>query len=122
MKNRLHILIIILTLGFFLSPTTSFACGTKTQKSCCKEETSSKTEKKDCCNNENPKDKDNSCDGKCGHSNCTTSSVNFSIIAFYEIQFKNNNFDFSSEKPKFYDSKTFISSGFTSVWLLPKIS
>ena len=121
MKNRLHIIIIILTLGVFLSPTLSYACGTKTEKSCCKNETSSKTEKNDCCNGKHSKNKDNSCGGKCGHSNCTTSSVTFSIISFNEIKFKNNSFDFSTEKPKFYHSKTFISSGFTSVWLPPKI-
>ena len=62
------------------------------------------------------------CGGKCGHSNCTSSkSVNFSIISYYEIDFKNNSFNFSEEKSKFYHSKTFISSGFTSIWLIPKI-
>ena len=121
MKNRLHTIIIILALGFFLSPTWSYACGTKTEKSCCKKENSSKTEKNDCCNGNHSKDKDNSCGGKCGHSNCTTSPVNFSIISYNEIKFKNNSFDFSSEKTKFYDYKTFIASGFTSVWLPPKI-
>ena len=122
MKKRLHIIIIILTLGFFLSPTLSYACGTKTEKSCCKKETTSKTEKKDCCKNKQSKDEDKSCGGKCGHSNCTSStSINFSLISFYEIEFKNNSFDFSAEKPKFHHSKTFISSGFTSVWLPPKI-
>jgi hypothetical protein len=122
MKKRLHIIIIILTLGFFLSPTLSYACGTKTEKSCCKKETTSKTEKKDCCKGKHPKDEDESCGGKCGHSNCTSStSINFSIISSYEINFKNNSFDFSAEKSKFYHSKTFISSGFTSVWLPPKI-
>ena len=121
MKKRLHIIIIILTLGFFLSPTLSYACGTKTEKSCCKKEISSKTEKNDCCNGKHSKDKDNSCGGKCGHSNCTTPSVTFSLISLNEIRFKNNNFDFSIEKPKFHYSKTFISSGFTSVWLPPKI-
>ena len=120
MKKRLHIIIIILILGFFL-PTSSYARGTKTEKSCCKKETSSKIEKKDCCNGKHSKDKDNSCGGKCGHSNCTTSSITFSLISINEIQFKNNNFDFSIEKTKFYNSKTFISSGFTSVWLPPKI-
>ena len=120
MKKWLHIIIIIFILGFFL-PTSSYACGTKTEKSCCKKEISSKIEKKDYCNGKHSKDKDNSCGGKCGHSNCTTSSVSFSLISINEIQFKNNNFDFSIEKPKFYHSKTFISSGFTSVWLLPKI-
>ncbi|HFG0566974.1 hypothetical protein [Flavobacterium psychrophilum] len=122
MKKRLHIIIIILTLGFFLSPTLSYACGTKTEKSCCKKETTSKTEKKDCCKGKHSKDEDKSCGGKCGHSNCTSStSINFSLISFYEIEFKNNSFDFSAEKPKFHHSKTFISSGFTTVWLPPKI-
>ena len=121
MKKRLNIIIIILTLGFFLSPTLSYACGNKTEKSCCKKETSSKAEKKDCCNGKHSKDKNNSCGGKCGHSNCTTSTVTFSLISFNEIEFTNNNFDFSSEKSKFYHSETFISSGYTSVWLPPKI-
>ncbi|WP_160373183.1 hypothetical protein [Flavobacterium hydrocarbonoxydans] len=127
MKIRLHIIIIILTLGFFMLPTSSYACGTKTEKSCCKKETTKKSEKKsekkDCCKNKDSKDKHNSCGGKCGHSNCTPStSVNFSIISFYEINFKNNSFDFSEEKSKFYHSKTFISSGFHSIWLIPKIA
>ena len=89
--NKFHILVVAL-FGFLLMPSNSFACGTKTEKSCCKKETTSKTEKKDCCNNkQHSKDKDNSCGGKCGHSNCTSSTtVNFSIISSYEINFKNN--------------------------------
>ena len=120
--NKFHILVIAL-FGFLLMPSNSFACGTKTEKSCCKKETTSETEKKDCCNNkQHSKDKDNSCGGKCGHSNCTSSTtVNFSIISSYEINFKNNSFDFSIEKSKFHYSKTFISSGFYSIWLIPKI-
>lgn len=121
MKKRLHIILIILTLGFLMSPNLSYACGTKTDKSCCKKEKTANTEKNECCNNKQSKDKDNSCGGKCGHSNCTSStSVNFSIISFYEIDFKIS-FDFSSEKSKFYDSKTNIPSGFYSIWLIPKI-
>lgn len=120
MKKKLHIYIIILTLGFFLWPTLGYACGTKTEKECCKTE---KVEKKDCCSNKHSKEKDNSCGGKCGHSNCTSSTtVNFSIISSYEVNFKNNSFDFSWEKAKFYHSKTFVSSGFSSIWLIPKIS
>lgn len=123
MKKRLHILIIILTLGFFLSPTLSYACGAKTEKFCCKKVKTFKTEKKDCCNGRNSKDKDNSCGGKCGHSNCTSStSINFSLISTFEIDFNSANLDFSSEKQKFYNTKTYVSSGFSSVWLIPKIS
>ena len=110
----------MLMLGFFV-PTSTYACGTKTEKSCCKKETSHKTENKDCCNGKHTEDKNNSCGGKCGHSNCTTSPSVNSLISFYEIEFKNNSFDFFSEKSKFYHSKTFISSGFYSIWLIPKI-
>ncbi|WP_310379011.1 hypothetical protein [Flavobacterium sp.] len=120
MKKRLQF--IILLLGIFLLPSLSYACGTKIEKSCCKKEISSKTEKKDCCKNEQSNEQDNSCGGKCGHSNCTSSPfVNLSIIECYQIEFKDNDFYFSIEKPKFYHSKTFISSAFSSVWLPPKI-
>jgi hypothetical protein len=112
----------MLTIGFFLSPTLSFACGIKTEKSCCKKQTESKTAQKDCCKNKQSKDKNNSCEGKCGHANCTASSTaNYSIISSDEISFKNNSFDFSIEKSKFYHLKTSISSGFYSIWLIPKI-
>ncbi len=120
MKKRFHILLIILTIGFFMLPTSSYACGTKSEKSCCKKETSSKTEKKECCKNHS-KDKENGCGGKCGNPTCTNSTVNFSIVIFNDFKFNNNNFDFSSEKQNFYYSKTNISTGFYSIWLIPKI-
>ncbi len=122
MKKQLYIIIIILTLGFFLSPTSSYACGTKTDKSCCKKEKIAESEKKNCCDKQNSKEKENRCGGKCGHSNCTSStSLNFSTISSNEINLKNNSFDFFTEKSKFYNSKTFISSGFYYIWLIPKI-
>ena len=127
MKNRLHIIIIILTLGFFLSPTLTYACGTKTKKSCCKIEISStKSEKKSCCNSDSSKEKDHKgCKGNCGHSKCgcsstcPTSSVNF----LSEIIFKNYMFGYSSiEKATFSYTTPSISDGFYSIWLIPKIS
>ena len=125
MKIGVHIATIILIFGFFWSPTSSYACETKTQKWCCQKEITSKSEKKDCCNttknSKNSKNKDTSCGGKCGHSNCTsTSSTNCSLISSFEINFNNNSFDYS-KKSKFYNSKTNISSGFYSIWLIPKI-
>lgn len=122
MKKKLHIYIIILTIGFFLLPNLNYACGTKVEKECCKKENSSKTEKKDCCDSKHSKNKDNNCGGKCGHSNCTTLPVTLSILSFNEIHFKNDNFVFSNKKQQFFNLKTFISSGFTSIWLIPKIS
>ncbi|MEO8515343.1 MAG: hypothetical protein ABI426_01295 [Flavobacterium sp.] len=111
----------MMTLGFFLLPAFAYACGTQSEKGCCKKEIAAKSEKKDCCKKNQSKDKNNGCGGKCGHSNCTTSPMNFSLISSFKIEFNNNTFDSSIEKPQFYHSKTFISSGFTSVWLPPKI-
>ena len=102
-------------------PSTSYACGVKTEKACCKKEVSYKIEKKQCCTTSNSKSKNNGCGGKCGNSNCTTSTLPYSIIAANEIEFKNYNFELLFEKPKFYSLKSFILKGFTSVWLLPKI-
>lgn len=121
MKKRFHIYTIMLILGFFLLPTLTYACGTKSEKGCCNKEIAAKSAKKDCCKNNQSKDRSKDCGGKCGHSNCTTSSVNFSLISIFKMEFQNNNFDNTIEKPQFYHSKTFISSGFTSVWLPPKI-
>ena len=122
MKKQLRTIIIILTLGIFMLPTLSYACGTKSESGCCKKETTSKTEKKECCCDEHSKDKKDNCNGKCGHKNCTTSSVNLSILSLYEIEIKNNHFDFSNKKSKFHHPKTNISSGFYFIWLIPKIS
>ncbi len=122
MKKKLHLYLIILTIGFFLLPNLNYACGTKNEKVCCKKEISSKKLEKDCCKNNQSKDKNKSCEGKCGHANCTTSSTNMSIILLNEVQFNKYIFNFSTEKVKFQNFKTFISSGFTSIWLIPKIS
>lgn len=121
MKKRLHLFIIILALGIFLLPAMAYACGTKVEKECCKKENAAKTAQTACCKNKNSSSNNDQCNGKCGHSNCTSSSSHLSIILISEIEFTGQNAVFSAEKPRFYDSDTYISSGFTSVWLRPKI-
>jgi hypothetical protein len=123
MTKKFHIVLVMVVMGFFLTPALTYACGMKSEKSCCNKEISSKGDKKDCCKKDNDsKDKshDGGCNGKCGHSNCTTSSVQFSL-AFFEIKFKNNNFDFSEKEQNYIHSETNLSSGFFSIWLIPKI-
>lgn len=120
MFKKFHIVTILLFLGFFLSPTFSYSCGIKTEKSSCKKAISTSTKAKDCCNGKHLKDKKNNCGGKCGHSNCTTSTVNFSLLSSNDYNF-NSNFNFYSKKVKFITTKTFISSGFTSLWSPPNI-
>ncbi len=112
-------IIIILFLGIFFIPNNTFACGSE-KKSCEKELSTTKTKEKSCCDNNND---NKGCNGSCGHSNCTTvSSVGFSLFIYNEIEFTNNNFDFSTSKSKFYHSENLLSDGFPSIWLIPKIS
>lgn len=126
MTNKNHIVLLIVMIGFFLIPVLSSACGMKSKESCCNKEMSSSSNKMDCCKNSNhskskDKEHDGGCDGKCGHSNCITSSIQFSF-AFFEIHFNNNNFAFSEKKQNYFNSETNISAGFYSLWLIPKIS
>lgn len=115
--------------GFLLMPSGAFACGNNSEKHSCKKEISLKKDKKDCCDkdccdsdNNHSKNKNHNCGGKCGHSSCTCPSASILFYSAFEINFKNNILDFSSEKQKFSNSETFISSGFYSLWLIPKIS
>lgn len=125
--KKFHILLMIL-FGFLLMPTTTFACGnsceSKTEKHSCKKETSSKKDKNSCCSNDNnSKTKDHKgCGGKCGHAKCGCTIVTSGFTATVILNFKSNNFDFFTEKQNFSNTETFISSGFYSLWLLPKIS
>lgn len=113
----------MIAVGFFLIPAISMACEMKSGKSCCNKEMSSKENSKDCCKkSKESKDKnhDGSCNGKCGHNNCIPSTVQLNL-AFFEIKFKNNNFDFSEKEQNFIHSEANLSSGYSSLWLIPKI-
>jgi len=125
MTKRFHILILIVTIGFFLIPSLSYSCEMKSEKSCCNKQMPSSSEKMDCCkksNNSKTKDKEHegACNGNCGHSNCTSSSVHFNVV-FFEINYNSYNFNFSEKKQNYFNTESNLSSGFTSVWLIPKI-
>lgn len=112
---------ILLTLGLFLLPNAMVACGTKSEKKCCSKEISSETTPKKCCKDKSSEKEHKGCEGKCGHSTCTSTSVTSIVAVYNDIHFNSNSFDFSTEKQLFYDSKTFISAGFSTLWLIPKI-
>lgn len=120
--KKIHLLLIVL-LGFLLMPTITFACGDHSQKDSCNKNSSANTEQMDCCKNDSQSKntKHNGCNGKCGHSNCVTTSLQYSLV-FFEIKFKNTNFAFSEKKQNYFNSNTNLSSGFHSLWLIPKIS
>ncbi|RKS02975.1 hypothetical protein [Flavobacterium sp. 102] len=119
-----HYFILLLLFGLFCMPNSLYACGSstnKTEKHSCKKENSSKS-LKDCCCSKAKNKKHNGCGGKCGHSNCTTSTISVSSILNNEIELNLNRFDFFDKKEKFYMSETNTSNGFYSMWLIPKIS
>ena len=121
MQKMFRTYFILLTLGLLLLPNAMFACGMKPEKKCCSKEMSSETTPKKCCKDKSSEKEHKGCEGKCGHSTCTSTSV-ISVFAVYnDTEFNSNSFDFSTEKQLFYDSKTFISAGFSSLWLIPKI-
>lgn len=121
--KKYHILFLMFMLGFFLMPGVSYGCETKIEKSCCKKESKARSEQKDCCKkSKESKEEPKNCGGKCGHSNCTASSMQFSLLSGNEIEIKSTFFDFTLKKPDFHHNQTTLSSGFYSVWSPPKIS
>jgi hypothetical protein len=48
-------------------------------------------------------------------------SVNTAIPHYNQFEIKSSNFNFSSEKQKFYQS-ILTSAGYAAIWLIPKIS
>ncbi|WP_281323249.1 hypothetical protein [Flavobacterium aestivum] len=123
MNKKIYILIFTV-LGFLVMPSTVFACGNSYSKTTsCKKEASSKQEIKNCCDshhNENGK-KHHGCGGKCGHSNCNIPSVQIAIFVPFITEINSKALFLYTEKGSFNDLKTTISSGFQSLWLIPKI-
>ena len=109
-------------LGFFLTPTLTYACGKpaeKTEKACCKKETS-QTEKKDCCKSHSQNDKnDDGCGGKCKNPSCHCPTALLTIALPFVTEMKYHNIFL--EKVTIAYTKTYVSSGFHSIWLPPKI-
>lgn len=123
MKNNFHILLLIVTFGFFLMPSLASACEMKSGKSCCSKEMSSSNEKMDCCKkvNHSKEKKDEGCSGKTKHSSCNCSIFHINVILPPETETIVTCFLFLDKKDKFIENETKISSGFSSIWLIPKI-
>ena len=120
MSKKVHILFLVLTLGFFLTSGASYACGKSSGKTSCEEKVTSTKANSDSCQKECCKKDQHGCNGKCAHSGCTTSGLQFSLISENEFNL-NHVFNFSLERPILYYTETPVSDGFTSIWLPPKI-
>lgn len=119
MKIRHFILLMFFTLC--LSQNIAFACGGKNS---CKKEMS-KTQEKDCCGNScdnHGKDNHKGCSGKCGHSSCVNPIVYNALNLTPTFSIHTNSIVFSSEKTSFYYTSSQLSTGYYTIWLIPKIS
>ena len=123
MSKKFYIVLLVM-LGFFMTPSVAFACGTKTEKACCKKESSSKKDKKECCKKEQSSKKESheGCNGACKDVTCSSSNVYIGLTSAFYTELNNQVFSFSTEKQNYYYSEIFISSHFRSIWLPPKIS
>ncbi|HEX8015384.1 MAG TPA: hypothetical protein VF465_09140 [Flavobacterium sp.] len=119
MNKRIHIIMLFITLSFFLNPSHTYACNMGHHKEIAAKEENSCSEK--CCEKKSSKQEKHNCDGKCQHAGCSTSALQFVILVSNEIDFQNNVFNFSLKNTISSYSESNISSGFTSIWLKPKI-
>ena len=108
-------------------PNNAIACSVKSSKKCCGTEVScSKTEKNNCCCTDNSNSGESKgCNGNCDNSlcgcasTCTTPTVSF----LPQINFETRIFNFSTRaKVNFSTASPSISDGYSSIWLIPKIS
>ena len=128
MSSKIYILILV-TIGFFMIPSNSFACssgcGTKKTepKESCNSDKHSKHQAAEngCCSNENQSKRSNGCGGKCKHNSCHCTAPVLSLIlpSFSELTI--NHFDFSHKKMSFTFKESNISSGFYYIWTPPNI-
>ena len=116
LTNKIMSLVIVF-FGFFLMPSSTFACA----KRCCKVEVTKKVEKKSCCDkDENSKHK-NGCSGKCKNPTCTASTPIFNFIEPTSVSLT---LDFEEPffKEQSFSSQNFtLNSGFLSIWTPPNI-
>ncbi len=123
MSKNLYILLLVVT-GFLLSPTTTMACNQKGEMTCCAKKSISKKEKKECCSNKESSKKESheGCNGACKSITCSSSFIYLGMINGIQLDLNNTLFGFYTKKQHFYYSNIFISSGYKSIWLPPKIA
>ncbi|MFV8368370.1 hypothetical protein [Flavobacterium sp. LB2R40] len=121
--SRKFYIVLLVVLGFFMTPSIAFACGAKIDKACCKKEYSSEKDKKECCKKaQSSKEKSHEgCNGACKNITCS-SILYLGLTSFSYSDLNHQLFHFSTEKQNYYYSEIFISSDFRSIWLPPKIS
>ncbi|WP_239452912.1 hypothetical protein [Flavobacterium tistrianum] len=118
MSKKIHIIMLFITLSFFLNPSYTYACHTGHSKEIASKKENSCSKK--CCEKKTSKQEKHNCEGKCRHTGCNTSVLNI-LLTSNDFDFQNDVFNFSLKNTISSYSNSTISSGFASIWLKPKI-
>ena len=140
MRNPLHILLIVFSIGLIFKPNETLACGTKktikektrelpsdckyqektelnygriTDNTCCDKLTSSEP---------NSNNHHHNCNGHCNHNSCKCAALSFSINLPQATDFQLNSCIAISKKNIIPKNENRLPSGFYSIWLPPVIS
>ncbi|TDG34922.1 hypothetical protein EZJ43_16340 [Pedobacter changchengzhani] len=121
--TKSFIILLISMLGFASIPSVTFACGSKTEKSCTKKDNPKKTISKECCEDgtHQASHKDNCNDG-CNHKSCHCVAVHYNLTILDTQEINTKNFEVLNNDQKFSYVETYLTSGFYSIWTPPNIS
>lgn len=133
MKNIFHIVFLVFAFGVFITPSKTFACENMkgdASTACCKKSEVVNAHKKDCCAKkqgvkkhctQNPKDNSKKDSDDCDQNSCSCAptSLSFTLPATFYLENKAFNPSKVTEKSSY--TETYVSSGFLSIWLPPKL-
>ncbi|RUT72438.1 hypothetical protein D0817_02195 [Flavobacterium cupreum] len=121
MKNFYFLAVLLLSI--FLMPDNTFACGSKSKIAHSATEMSSATGKKDCCaaaaGHKNKKH--HCCHNNCKDAKCICVPSATVFLVCNATALKAGNYDFCNENQKSNHPENSVSSGFSSLFLKPKI-
>ena len=103
-------------------PNNAMACTSKASKCTSHKEMSSKNAKEHSCDkSSHSKNNNHNCDGKCKHSKCVCPSLSLVSFLYSEVNTSVMNIEFVTSTQRFPNFQTVLSTGFGSLWIIPKI-
>ena len=124
----MHIVLMLFVLSFFSTPFVTSACenssNTTEQKTCCVDQEKSNSKKSSCCDEgcSSEKEKKHECTGNCGHGSCHCNSIAPMHAILLPSKPKHLLFTSVDKKAASVYKDSFLSSGYLSIWLPPKIA
>jgi len=116
--------VILFCLGFFFTPSQSYACAkksTKTEQNSCTKGESDNSKEQDCCkikSCEKSKEDKGHCSGSCKDKSCNNITSSMGLTPFVEIKSAHSA---EAKKQKIGFKEAYYSSGYSSIWQPPKI-